>query len=178
MAGDADINQCPPGAEVTIRALSNLTKNEYKPLNPIFGQTNPRLRAVIREQDCIGCTICIQACPVDAILGAGKFMHTVISDECTGCELCVLPCPVDCIDMVPCTPKQNKLDSPWPEFSLEQVARGRRRSENRLSRLATRTAKRGIQPAADNPKLSAQTIRADIQAAIARVRGRQSQKSV
>ncbi|MFC1664444.1 RnfABCDGE type electron transport complex subunit B [Pseudomonadota bacterium] len=177
-AGEADINQCPPGGEITIRALSNLIDDEYKPLNAIFGQTSPRLEAIIREQDCIGCTICIQACPVDAILGAGKLMHTVISDECTGCGLCVPPCPVDCIDMVAYRPNQGKFDSPWPEFTLEQVSRARRRSENRISRLATRTAKRGLQPTVDNHEPSTQTIRADIQAAIARVRARRPKKSV
>lgn len=96
----ADINRCPPGGDATIRALADLLDREPKPLDPERGVVKPRAVAVIDEEVCIGCTLCIQACPVDAILGAGKLMHTVIADECTGCELCVEPCPVDCIDMI------------------------------------------------------------------------------
>lgn len=99
--GEADINQCPPGGETVIQSLADLLDREPKPLNPENGEVKEKLVALIREQDCIGCTLCIQACPVDAILGAAKQMHTVIAAECTGCELCVPPCPVDCIVMVP-----------------------------------------------------------------------------
>lgn len=99
-AGEADINQCPPGGEAGIRALADLLGREPKPLNPDNGVEKPRRVAVIDEQACIGCTLCIQACPVDAIVGASKQMHTVIAAECTGCDLCLPPCPVDCIDMV------------------------------------------------------------------------------
>jgi len=100
--GEADINQCPPGGETTIIALADLLGRDPKPLNPENGvEEDVRTVAVIDEQVCIGCTLCIQACPVDAILGAAKQMHTVIASECTGCDLCVPPCPVDCIDMVP-----------------------------------------------------------------------------
>lgn len=99
-AGEADINRCPPGGEATIRALADLLERDPKPLDPDSGVLKPRTVAVIDEPACIGCTLCIQACPVDAILGAGKQMHTVITSECTGCELCVAPCPVDCITMV------------------------------------------------------------------------------
>lgn len=101
-SGQADINQCPPGGETTIKNLADLLGVEPKPLNAENGSAKEvPLLAVIDEAVCIGCTKCIQACPVDAILGAAKQMHTVIADECTGCELCVAPCPVDCIDMVP-----------------------------------------------------------------------------
>ena len=100
-AGDADINQCPPGGDATIHALADLLGREAKPLNPDNGVVTEKQVAVIDEQVCIGCTLCIRACPVDAILGASKQMHTVISDECTGCKLCVDPCPVDCITMEP-----------------------------------------------------------------------------
>ena len=100
-AGEADINQCPPGGENGIVALAELLGCDPKPLNPDNGVEKPKMVAVIDEQNCIGCTLCIQACPVDAILGAAKHMHTVIDRECTGCELCLAPCPVDCIDMVP-----------------------------------------------------------------------------
>ncbi len=99
--GEADINQCPPGGEPGMRALADLLGVEPKPLDAERGQPKPKSVAVIDENLCIGCTLCIQACPVDAILGAAKHMHTVIASECTGCELCVAPCPVDCIHMVP-----------------------------------------------------------------------------
>lgn len=99
-AGEADINQCPPGGEATIKALANLLGVEAKDLNPDNGIEEATTVAIIDETTCIGCTLCIQACPVDAILGAAKQMHTVIQSECTGCDLCLEPCPVDCIDMV------------------------------------------------------------------------------
>ncbi|MBB3232045.1 electron transport complex subunit RsxB [Halomonas stenophila] len=94
-----EINKCPPGGEATIAALADLLGREVKPLDG-EAETTPRV-AFIREEECIGCTKCIQACPVDAILGAARHMHTVIADECTGCDLCLEPCPVDCIDMLP-----------------------------------------------------------------------------
>ena len=99
-SGEAEINQCPPGGEAGIRALADLLGREPLELNPDNGQEKPRAVAVIDEETCIGCTLCIQACPVDAILGAAKQMHTVIESECTGCDLCLPPCPVDCIEMV------------------------------------------------------------------------------
>lgn len=113
-AGEADINRCPPGGEATIRALADLLERDPKPLDPDSGEAKPRMVAVIDEPACIGCTLCIQACPVDAILGAGKQMHTVIASECTGCELCVAPCPVDCITMVaePVTVRTWKWPNP------------------------------------------------------------------
>ena len=98
--GDS-INKCPPGGEDTIHALADLLDVEPEPLDSEHGIEAEPTVAYIREAECIGCTKCIQACPVDAILGAAKLMHTVIVDECTGCDLCVEPCPVDCIDMIP-----------------------------------------------------------------------------
>ena len=100
-SGTADINQCPPGGDEGIIELAHLLGLDPKPLNAQHGQHKPKSIAFIIEQDCIGCVKCIAACPVDAILGAAKFMHTVIALECTGCELCVAPCPVDCIIMKP-----------------------------------------------------------------------------
>ena len=97
--GDADINQCPPGGADGVRRLAELLGVDAKPLNTEHGVSKPKALAVIDETLCIGCTLCIQACPVDAILGAAKHMHTVIAQECTGCELCIPPCPVDCIQM-------------------------------------------------------------------------------
>ena len=99
--GEADINQCPPGGDETVTALANLLGIQAKPLNSEFGVQKAPTVAFIIEQDCIGCVKCIPPCPVDAILGASKQMHTVISAECTGCELCIAPCPVDCIIMLP-----------------------------------------------------------------------------
>jgi electron transport complex protein RnfB len=99
-AGHADINQCPPGGDAGIRALALLLGVEAKPLNPKHGASLPDSVVIIREAECIGCTKCIQACPVDAIIGASKRMHTVLADWCTGCNLCIPPCPVDCIDIV------------------------------------------------------------------------------
>jgi electron transport complex protein RnfB len=98
-AGLADINQCPPSGDQGISELANLLGVAAKPLNPDFGEHKPKSVAFIIEQDCIGCVKCLAVCPVDAILGAAKFMHTVITAECTGCELCIAPCPVDCIVM-------------------------------------------------------------------------------
>ena len=101
IASGDEINKCPPGGEATIKQLAELMGVEAKPLDAAHGEEDVKKVAFIREDECIGCTKCIQACPVDAILGAAKHMHTVITDECTGCDLCVDPCPVDCIDMVP-----------------------------------------------------------------------------
>lgn len=111
--GEADINQCPPGGEAGVRALAELLDREPKPVGAEFGVEKPKMLALIDEQRCIGCTLCIQACPVDAIMGAAKQMHTVIDAECTGCELCVAPCPVDCIDMVPV--RVDVRSWTWPE---------------------------------------------------------------
>ena len=102
-SGEADINRCPPGGEAGIEKLARLLKVNSKPLDSSRGVNKARTIAVIDEIRCIGCTLCIQACPVDAILGAAKQMHTVLRRDCTGCELCIPPCPVDCIDMLPVT---------------------------------------------------------------------------
>jgi electron transport complex protein RnfB len=110
--GEAEINLCPPGGDDTVAALADLLGREPKPVSA--EQAGPQGRTVARidEQTCIGCTLCIQACPVDAILGAAKQMHTVIESECTGCELCLPPCPVDCIAMEPV--EQELTDWKWP----------------------------------------------------------------
>jgi electron transport complex protein RnfB len=112
--GRADINQCPPGGEAGVRALADLLGREAKPLNAEHGEEKPARVALIVEADCIGCTKCIQACPVDAIIGAPKRMHTVIADLCTGCELCIPPCPVDCIVMIEPAPSAATWRAPKP----------------------------------------------------------------
>lgn len=120
IANGDDINKCPPGGEATIRQLADLMGVEAKPLNAAHGQEDVKKVAYIREDECIGCTKCIQACPVDAIVGAAKQMHTVIVDACTGCDLCVDPCPVDCIDMLPVETTQTnwKWNLPKPEQQI------------------------------------------------------------
>jgi electron transport complex protein RnfB len=120
--GEAEINQCPPGGENTIIALADLLGREPKPLNPENGVEQPKSVAVIIEEICIGCTLCIQACPVDAILGAAKHMHTVIESECTGCELCVPPCPVECIEMVEVKPSMENWKWDYPNTLPENIA--------------------------------------------------------
>ena len=99
--GDADINQCPPGGDVTIRALAELLGRAAKPLNPLNGVEQAPTVAFIDEARCIGCAKCLPACPVDAIVGAQRFTHTVVAELCTGCDLCLPPCPVDCIELRP-----------------------------------------------------------------------------
>jgi electron transport complex protein RnfB len=112
---EADINQCPPGGETVILALADLLGKDPKPLSEEHGVEKPKTVALIDEQICIGCTLCIQACPVDAILGAAKQMHTIIEAECTGCELCLPPCPVDCISMEEVKSDLHSWKWPYPE---------------------------------------------------------------
>jgi len=126
---EAEINQCPPGGETTIHALADLLDREPLPLNPENGVETAKTVAFIDEQVCIGCTLCIQACPVDAILGAAKQMHTIIESECTGCDLCLPPCPVDCIEMIEI--KEDILTWKWPypePAAIEQPTDNRQRA--------------------------------------------------
>jgi electron transport complex protein RnfB len=127
-SGAADINQCPPGGDEGVRDLADLLGVPAKPLNTKFGMHKPLSVAFIIEQDCIGCTKCIAACPVDAIIGASKFMHTVIAAECTGCELCVAPCPVDCIVMQPAPPSNAQISR------AQKSAQAKRRYDTRCLR--------------------------------------------
>ena len=122
--GEADINQCPPGGETTIIALAGLLDVEVKELNEENGvEKETKTVVFIDEQTCIGCTLCIQACPVDAILGAAKQMHTIIEAECTGCDLCIPPCPVDCIYVKPVEQTLNnwKWSEPHGGFSAPRA---------------------------------------------------------
>jgi electron transport complex protein RnfB len=132
----ADINQCPPGGARGVALLAALLGRDEKPLNPLNGIEKPREIAVIDEEICIGCTKCILACPVDAILGAAKVMHTIVIAECTGCELCVAPCPVDCIHMIPAND---------PRDALELAPHFRERYEAHLARIAREAAEAAAQ---------------------------------
>lgn len=136
-AGAAQINQCPPGGAEGIARLSSVTGRKIIPLNPVNGLERPRAVAYIDESLCIGCTLCIQACPVDAIVGAAKLMHTVVPELCTGCDLCVSPCPVDCIVMYPVTEttgwdawRQADADAARARHDLRAVRLQRDKDEN------------------------------------------------
>jgi electron transport complex protein RnfB len=173
--GEADINQCPPGGDATIGALARLLGVAPRPLNPANGAYQPRMRAVIDEARCIGCRKCLDVCPVDAIIGARKLMHTVIAAECSGCELCLPPCPVDCILMIR-VPSLADPASPWPEYARVETERWRERIEARTARLERhrqerRTARRARAPGAA-PDADRERIRAEIRAAVERVRAR------
>ena len=133
-SGTADINQCPPGGDEGIIELAHLLGVDPKPLNAQYGQHKPKSVAFIVEQDCIGCVKCIAACPVDAILGAAKFMHTVIASECTGCELCVAPCPVDCIIMKPLPAALDNEKALIKAKQFAQAQRAKQRYEARILR--------------------------------------------
>jgi Na+-translocating ferredoxin:NAD+ oxidoreductase subunit B len=126
-SGEAQINQCPPGGRATIRALADLLGRDFLPLNPANGVESPPRVAWIDEERCIGCARCLPPCPVDAIVGASKYLHTVIAGRCTGCELCLAPCPVDCIEM-----------RPGPEPAPDQPSRNRERYAAHLERSAHR----------------------------------------
>lgn len=125
--GSAEINRCPPGGAAGIATLAHLLGRAPQPLDPDCGVEAPMRLAYIREAECIGCMKCILACPVDAIIGASKRMHTIIAKDCTGCELCLPPCPVDCIDLIAAPSERN---------AMREANDARRRFESRGMRLA------------------------------------------
>jgi H+/Na+-translocating ferredoxin:NAD+ oxidoreductase subunit B len=164
VAGGAPLNRCPPGGDAVIAALATLTARPRMPLDPDCGTSGPLAVARIDEVSCIGCTLCIQACPVDAIIGAPKRMHTVLSALCTGCELCVPPCPVDCIAMV----------AAGRAWSPEDARAARHRFVAKVRRLA---AGNGRGEPADavtvaSPSVNDDDGRAERQAAVAAALGR------
>ncbi len=128
--GEVEINGCPPGGESTMVALADLLGKDPIPMGETLVDENVKSVAIIREAECIGCTLCIKACPVDAILGATKVMHTVIGSECTGCGLCVPPCPVDCIDMVAEEINASNWKWPCPDEPLPTIHKNNPVEEN------------------------------------------------
>ena len=130
-SGEADINRCPPGGEDGVQRLSALTGRPALPLDPAHGTEGPLRLAVIDENWCIGCTLCIKVCPTDAIVGANKRMHTVIEPWCTGCELCVPACPVDCISLEVVDAQRTG----WASWSAQQAQTARERHDARAQRL-------------------------------------------
>ncbi len=166
--GEAEINQCPPGGAAGIAKLAALLQRPLLPLNSAHGIEKPRALARIVEADCIGCTKCIQACPVDAIIGASKLMHTVIADDCTGCELCVPACPVDCIVLEPMPAAQLDIahaDAAREHFQRREARLARQRAEQ-AAELAARKAAVDAAPTAANP------VRAALARAQAKNQGR------
>ncbi len=119
--GEAAINKCVPGGTTTVIALADLLGREPEPMDEALAD-KPKAIAIIDEQECIGCTLCIQACPVDAIMGAAKQLHVVIASECTGCELCLKPCPVECIHMVPIPIETTTWKWPYPARDADRAA--------------------------------------------------------
>ena len=141
--GLAEINQCPPGGAATIRALADLLRRPALPLNPANGVEAPRLVAWIDESRCIGCARCLPPCPVDAIVGAAKLMHTVLPGRCTGCELCLPPCPVDCIVMQPAS---GDMANDAEGNRARHDAHLRRLERRRLERQRQLDAKKAVAP--------------------------------
>lgn len=172
-SGAAAINQCPPGGDTLIRKLAQLLGNDYVPLDPVRSSDHARHVAYIDEPRCIGCTLCIQACPVDAIVGAAQQMHTVIVELCTGCDLCVAPCPVDCISMVPTTGTDATWDKPRMDAARERFVRRNRRLARDDAERAGRRATQKAAGTVARPLLPEQK-RATIRAAVERVRARRA----
>lgn len=170
-ADEADINQCPPGGAAGIEQLAQLLGRSPKALNPANGIEKPREVAFIDEDACIGCTKCIQACPVDAIVGAPKLMHTVIADECTGCELCIPPCPVDCITMPVATDDGLSPLARAARYRAHYLARNARLSRDAAEREAELVARKTAVGGASAVQAAVERARAR-RAALARGEGR------
>lgn len=162
-AGRADINRCPPGGEETLRELADITGSALQPLDASCGATLPPGVAVIDETACIGCTLCLLACPVDAIAGASRLMHAVIAAECTGCGLCIPPCPVDCIALV----ETGTILA--PDERRQRAAHYQQRHAARAARLER---ERAAQAAADSRKAGERRKQATIARVMQRARQR------
>ncbi len=175
--GNADINQCPPGGDITIRGIAAVLGKIGKPLNPKFGITAPKKIALIDESTCIGCVMCIKACPTDAIMGAAKLMHSVIEQDCTGCELCLEPCPVDCIEMID-QDQTSDYSWRWPDYSPQATAQARNKTNAKI----LRDKKRSNQKSSEKKlrelrkEKGSDQIKGDIAAVMARMKTKQEQK--
>jgi len=156
--GEAAINQCPPGGDEGIHRLAAVTSQAYLPLNPDNGVQAPRSVVWIDENWCIGCTLCIDACPVDAIIGTHKRMHTVIEAECTGCELCLPVCPVDCMLLENVSGEATG----WDAWSAASADKARTRYADRQTRLAA--------PVVAAPSLPETHKQSRVEAALARAK--------
>ncbi len=187
--GEAQINQCPPGGAAGIRKLASLLGRAPIPLNPAHGIEQARKAALIDEARCIGCKLCLDACPVDAIVGAAKCMHTVLTEFCTGCALCLPPCPVDCIDMVELdqlTRRGNRHAAKLAlqsvedlsvtareRFSFRQFRRARTENE-RNERLARKAQGPLVHRETDGGSAGTERRKAAVQAALERARARRA----
>ncbi|GAD20395.1 RnfABCDGE type electron transport complex subunit B [Acidovorax sp. MR-S7] len=171
-SGEAEINQCPPGGSQGIARLATLTGRPLLPLSPAHGQEAPRTVAVIDENWCIGCTLCLKACPTDAIVGLNKRMHTVITPHCTGCELCLPVCPVDCIQME----NASGQATGWAAWSLPQAEHARARYRGRQARLQREAceAEQAVPVAPPQAPAEQDPKRAAIAAALARARAQRT----
>jgi len=167
LEGGAEINLCPPGGVDTLKNLGKLLNIDPIPHIPEMEKAQkPAQKVVIREDECIGCTKCIQACPVDAIMGASKQMHTIISSECTGCELCIEPCPVDCIDIIPGVP--HSPEKARQRYTFREARLERDNAEKKAKHQASKSLRR-------NDKESIiEARKAAIQASVARVKAKKS----
>ena len=178
-AGQAEINQCPPGGQAGVAKIARVTGRDPLPLNPVHGIEQPVRVAVIDETLCIGCTLCIQACPVDAIVGATRRMHTVLADWCTGCDLCVPPCPMDCIAMVPVAPprawSQADADTARHRHAQRNARLIRVRTDNEARLAAKAVAKLDELDGRDDlARAQIEQKKAVVQAAIDRARARRA----
>jgi electron transport complex protein RnfB len=178
-AGQAEINQCPPGGQAGVAKIARVTGRDPLPLNPVHGIEQPVRVAVIDETLCIGRTLCIQACPVDAIVGATRRMHTVLADWCTGCDLCVPPCPMDCIAMVPVAPprawSQADADTARHRHAQRSARLIRVRADNEARLAAKAVAKLDELDGRDDlARAQIEQKKAVVQAAIDRARARRA----
>jgi len=172
-ADEAAIHQCPPGGAEGVARLSNLTGKPVRPIDPKFGVEGPRAMAVIDESWCIGCTLCLDACPTDAILGIHKRMHTVIEAHCTGCELCIPVCPVDCISLEVETPGR----SGWQAWSQAQAEAALQRYKLHGQHRAAAKRETEPSPAIAEPQAADTRKRSIVEAALARARAAAEQRA-